>query len=90
MSCLLGSFFLNIVQSVSNSTAQIAMISKVVIKFRSKFQFQIPSQFYRIVEKVDICDGNDQKDHHFPNFPILVTILFFRDCDSSILNIKLL
>ena len=61
MSCLLGSFFLNIVQSVSNSTAQIAMISKVVIKFRSKFQFQIPLQFYRIVEKVETCDGNGQK-----------------------------
>ena len=55
------------------------MISKVMIKFRSKFQFQIPLQFYMIVEKVDFCDGNGRKDHHFPNFQILVTILFFRD-----------
>ena len=37
------------------------MISKVMIKFRSKFQFQIPLQFYRTVEKVEICDGNGQK-----------------------------
>ena len=36
------------------------MISKVMIKFRSKFQFQIPLQFYRIVEKVETCDGNGQ------------------------------
>ena len=28
------------------------MISKVMIKFRSKFQFQIPLQFYKIVEKI--------------------------------------
>ena len=37
MSCLLGSFHVNIVQSFSNSTVKIAMISKVMIKFRSKF-----------------------------------------------------
>ena len=34
------------------TTVQIAMISKVKIKFRSKLQFQIPVQFYRTVEKV--------------------------------------
>ena len=37
------------------------MITKVIIKFRSKFQFQIPLQFYRIVEKVETYDGNGQK-----------------------------
>ena len=34
------------------------MIGKVMIKFQSTFQFQIPSQFYRTVET---CDGNGQK-----------------------------
>ena len=28
------------------------MITKAMIKFRSKFQFQIPLQFYRTAEKV--------------------------------------
>ena len=37
------------------------MISKVMINFRSKFQFQIPLQFYRTAEKVETCDGNGQK-----------------------------
>ena len=37
------------------------MISKVMTKFRSKFQFQIPLQFYMTVEKVETCDGNGQK-----------------------------
>ena len=54
-------FDLKIVSSFSKSTVQIAMISNVMIKFRSKFQFQIPLQFYRTVEKVETCDGNDQK-----------------------------
>ena len=40
---------------------KLAMISKAMIKFQSKFQFQIPLQFYRTVEKVEICDGNGQK-----------------------------
>ena len=47
------------------------MISKAMIKFRSKFQFQILLQFYRTVEKIEICDDNDQnfdKDRHFSNF----------------------
>ena len=39
----------------------IAMISKAVIKFRSKFQLQIPLQFYSTVEKVETCNGNGQK-----------------------------
>ena len=37
------------------------MISKVMIKFRAKFQFQIPLQFYRTIEKVETFDGNDQR-----------------------------
>ena len=40
---------------------QIAMISKAMIKFQSKFQFQIPLQFYRAAEKVETCNGNGQK-----------------------------
>ena len=60
MFCLLGSFYLNMVKSFSNSTVQIVMISKAMIKFRSKFQFQIPLQFYRTVEQVEICDSNGQ------------------------------
>ena len=40
---------------------QIAMISKAIIKFQSKFQFQIPLHFYRTVGKVEICNGNGQK-----------------------------
>ena len=35
-----------------------AMISKVMIKFQSNFQFQIPLQIYRTVEKVETCDDN--------------------------------
>ena len=34
------------------------MISEAMIEFRSKFQFQIISQFYRIVEKVETCHGD--------------------------------
>ena len=37
------------------------MISKAMIKFQSKFQFQIHLQFYKTVEKVENCDGNGQK-----------------------------
>ena len=37
------------------------MISKAMIEFPSKFQLQIPLQFYRTVEKVKTCDGNGQK-----------------------------
>ena len=29
-----------------------------MIKVRSKFQFQIPLQFYMTVKKVETCDGN--------------------------------
>ena len=34
------------------------MISKVMIKVQSRFQFQIPLKFYMMVEKVETCDGN--------------------------------
>ena len=37
-----------------------------MIKFRSKFQFQIPSQFYWTVEKVKTCYGNGQKFWQVP------------------------
>ena len=37
------------------------MINKVMIKFRSKFQFQIPLRSYRTIEKVETCDGNGQR-----------------------------
>ena len=37
------------------------MISKLMIQFGSKFQFQIPLQFYRTVDKVETCDANGQK-----------------------------
>ena len=42
------------------------MISEVMIKFRSKFQFEIPLQYYRAVEKIETCDGNDQKFWQVP------------------------
>ena len=37
------------------------MISKAMVKFQSKFQFQIPLQFYRTIEKDETFDGNGQK-----------------------------
>ena len=42
------------------------MISKIMIKFRSKFQFQIPLQFYKTVEKVETRDGNGQRFWEVP------------------------
>ena len=42
------------------------MISKAIIKFRSKSQFQTLLQFYWTVEKVETCDGNGQKFRHVP------------------------
>ena len=54
-----------------------------MIKFRPRFQFQIPLQFYRTVKKVETCDANGQKSfdkyHHLFNLPILVTTLLFDD-----------
>ena len=44
------------------------MISKAMIKFESKFQFQIPLQFNRTVEKVEISDGNGQNLWQGPPF----------------------
>ena len=37
------------------------MINKVIIKFISKFQFQIPLHFYKTFQKVETCDVNGQK-----------------------------
>ena len=57
-----------------------------MIKFRSKFQFQIPLQFYRITEKVETCDGmvkSFDKYHHLFNVDILVIMFFFHDWDLS-------
>ena len=42
------------------------MFRKVMIKFRSKFQFHIPLQFYRTVEKVETCFGIGQKFSQVP------------------------
>ena len=43
-----------------------AMISKAMIKFGYKFQFQIPFQFYRTAEKVETCNGNGKKSWKVP------------------------
>ena len=54
--------------------------SKVMIKFRSKFQFQIPLKFYRTVEKVETCDGNGQvltSTTTFSTFPVWLLFCFF-------------
>ena len=54
-----------------------------MIKFRSKFQFQILLQFYRTAEKVTkiklvmVMVKSFDKHHHLFNLHILVTILFF-------------
>ena len=42
------------------------MISKVMIKFWSSFQFQIPLQIYRTIEKVETSDHNGQKFWQVP------------------------
>ena len=63
-----------------------------MIKFQSKFQFQIPLQFHRTVEKVETCDGNGQKFWKVPPSiqPSHSGHNFGQDLDSSILNIKVL
>ena len=45
---------------------KIAMISKAMIKFWSKFQSQIPSQFYSSFEKIETCDDNGKKFWQVP------------------------
>ena len=75
------------------SISKVKMISKVMIKFLSKFQFQIPLQFQRTVEKVETCDGNGQKFWQVPPFfqPSRFGCYFvFHDWDSNVLNIKVL
>ena len=42
------------------------MNSKVIIKFQSKLQFQIPLQFYKTVENAEKCDVNGQKFWQVP------------------------
>ena len=37
-----------------------------MIKCYSKFQYQIPLQFYRTAEKFETCDGNGQKFWQVP------------------------
>ena len=58
------------------------MISKAMIKFRYKFQFQILLQFYRTAEKVTkiklVMVMAKSFDNLF-NLHILATILFFHD-----------
>ena len=64
-----------------------------MIKFRSKFQFQISLKFYGTVEKVETCDGNGHKFWQIPpsEKPSHFGYYFvFHDWDSSILNAKVL
>ena len=66
----LASWALFILKLYKAFKQQIAMISKVMIKFRSKFKFKIPLQFYRTVEKVETCLGNGQTIWQVPpSFP---------------------
>ena len=62
------------------------MISKDVIEFPSKFQFQFYLQFYRTVEKVETCDGNGQKFWQVP--PSFQPSHFCCDFDFSWLRFK--
>ena len=61
------------------------MISKAMIKFRSKFQFQILLQFYWTAEKVTkikhemVIAKSFDKYHHLFKLRILVTIFLFHD-----------
>ena len=78
-----GLFFILKLHKAFQTALCKSMISKVMIKFLSKFQCQIPLQFYRTVENVETCDGEKVKSfdkyNHLFNLPILVTILFFHD-----------
>ena len=87
-SWLLGFFYLNIVYSFSNSTLQIAMISKAMIKFRSKFQFQILYNFTGQLKKLKLAMVMVKRFDKYLH--ILVTISFFHNWVSSILNKKVL
>ena len=84
ISCLLGSFYLiKIAWSFSDSTMQTAMITKAMIKFLSKFQFQILLQITGQLKKLPKSNLWWQWSHVltnitiFPTFHILVTILYF-------------
>ena len=61
------------------------MISKGMVEFQSKFQFQILLQFYRTAERVTkikfvivMVESFDKYNHHFI-FQNLLTLLFFHD-----------
>ena len=57
---------------------QIARVNTAMIKSRSKFQFQIPLQFYGTVEKVETCDGYGQKFWQVPTtFTLWLLFCFF-------------
>ena len=63
-----------------------------MIKFRSKFQFQILLQFYRTAEKVTeiklvmVMDKSLTNTTIFSTFHILVSILFFHDYKVTLTN----
>ena len=59
------------------------MISKAMIKFHSKFQFQILWQFYRTAEEVTkikimmLMVKSDDKYHHLFNLPTFWLLFYF-------------
>ena len=63
------------------------MINKAMIEIWSKFQFQILFQFYWTAEKVTeirlamVMVECFDKYYHLFNLQILVTFLFFHDCE---------
>ena len=59
------------------------------LNFSLKSLYNFTGQLKKL-KSVMVMVKNFDKDHHFSNFHILNTILFFHDWDSSILNLKLL
>ena len=59
-------FILKLYKAFQTALAKKPWLVKVMNKFRYKFQFQIPFQFYRTVEKVETCDGNGQRFWQVP------------------------
>ena len=56
---------------------KLAMISKAMIKFQSKFQFQIPLQFHRTVKKVEISQVPPSfQSSHFGYYLVLSWLRF--------------
>ena len=58
--------FISKLYKAFQTTVQIAMINKVMIKFPSKFQFHVLLQFCRTVEKIETYDCHDQKFWQVP------------------------